>query len=273
MKPTSLRAIASRFTASRQAAYSARGRAQELAPRRAPCRTAPRPGPGCRAEAPPAPRPPARHGRSRSASRRRPRTRLSSVSRDTLAIDGSASPRKPKLVTRSIASLGQLRGRVALERQAHFVGRHAAAVVGDLDQLEPARAEAGRRPDLAPASSAFSTSSLSALAGRSTTSPAAMRLMSSGGSLLIDMLTIPSPFRRRRRSTDFSRKFRPHSMGSDQSELSCGSIVPPLDRATGERRGTNVLESLVQMDVARHGDRSRDRQYARLRPRPRDRPQ
>ena len=45
---------------------------------------------------------------------------------------------------------------------------------------------------LAPASRAFSISSLSALAGRSTTSPAAMRLMSSGGSLLIDMLSIPT---------------------------------------------------------------------------------
>ncbi len=43
---------------------------------------------------------------------------------------------------------------------------------------------------LAPASSAFSTSSLSALAGRSTTSPAAMRLISSDGSLLIDMLRV-----------------------------------------------------------------------------------
>src|SRR5437764_1250966 len=43
---------------------------------------------------------------------------------------------------------------------------------------------------LAPASSAFSTSSLSALAGRSTTSPAAIRLISSGGSLLIDMLRV-----------------------------------------------------------------------------------
>jgi histidinol-phosphate/aromatic aminotransferase/cobyric acid decarboxylase-like protein len=39
----------------------------------------------------------------------------------------------------------------------------------------------------APASSAFSTRSLSALAGLSTTSPAAIRSTSSGGSLLIDM--------------------------------------------------------------------------------------
>jgi len=42
--------------------------------------------------------------------------------------------------------------------------------------------------EFAPASSAFSTSSLSALAGRSTTSPAAIRSTNSDGSLLIDML-------------------------------------------------------------------------------------
>ena len=83
---------------------------------------------------------------------------------------------------------------MTLEREAHLVRAHPAAVVGNFDELEPARVEPDRTC-VAPASSEFSTSSLSALAGRSTTSPAAMRLMSSGGSLLIDMLTIPSPFR------------------------------------------------------------------------------
>ena len=65
-------------------------------------------------------------------------TRLSSVRRETLAIDGSASPRKPKLVDPVDRVAGQLGGRVALEREAHLVRAHAAAVVGDLDQLEPA---------------------------------------------------------------------------------------------------------------------------------------
>ena len=84
-----------------------------------------------------------------------PRTRLSSVSRETLAIDGSASPRKPKLVTWSIASLGELGRRVPLEREAHLVRRHAAAVVGDLDQLQPARGKTHRHMSRAGIQSVF----------------------------------------------------------------------------------------------------------------------
>ena len=64
-----------------------------------------------------------------------------------------------------------------------------------------------------PASRAFSTSSLRALAGRSTTSPAAMRFTSSEGSLLIDMLSIPSRLPAGQRSADFGEKFSSHSMG------------------------------------------------------------
>ena len=84
---------------------------------------------------------------------------------------------------------------MALERQVHLLRVHPAAVVDNFDQFEPA----GVEPDpnrTAPASSEFSTSSLSALAGRSTTSPAAIRLISSGGSLLIDMLRVLSQSRR-----------------------------------------------------------------------------
>ena len=73
-----------------------------------------------------------------------PRGRLSRVSRDTLAIEGSASPRKPKLVTSSIASSGKLGGGVALQRQAHLRRLHSVAVVGHLDQLEPARRKPNR---------------------------------------------------------------------------------------------------------------------------------
>src|SRR5215207_6383415 len=54
--------------------------------------------------------------------------------------------------------------------------------------ISPSPPEARRTAtSLAPESSAFSISSLSALAGRSTTSPAAIRLISSGGRRLIDM--------------------------------------------------------------------------------------
>ena len=83
----------------------------------APCRTDPRPDPraGRQRRRPLARQP--RHDRSRSRQPSAPRTRLSSVSRATLAIDGSASPRKPKLVDPVDRIVGQLRGGVALQRQ------------------------------------------------------------------------------------------------------------------------------------------------------------
>src|SRR6476620_8304961 len=99
-----------------------------------------------------------------------------------------------------------------------------------------------------------------------------MRLMSARGSLLIDMLTVPSPFGRCRRSPDFSRKFSAHSTGWVESEIKRREIFAPPGKRQREA-GINVLESLVQMDVARHGDRPWNRQYARLRPRPRHCPQ
>ena len=90
------------------------------------------------------PSPTWRHDPSRSASRRHPRTRLSNVSRDTLAIDGNASPRKPKLVTRSIASSGSFD--VAWRSSARRISSGAIprAIVGDFDQLKPAGMEADR---------------------------------------------------------------------------------------------------------------------------------
>jgi hypothetical protein len=60
---------------------------------------------------------------------------------------------------------------VALDRQRQFLRPEPLAVVGDQDPRQPAAIGL-----------AFSTSSFTALAGRSTTSPAAMRLTSSGGS-------------------------------------------------------------------------------------------
>jgi hypothetical protein len=51
--------------------------------------------------------------------------------------------------------------------------RDPRAVVGDLDRLEPAARDRDRNPR-APASRAFSTSSLTTESGRSTTSPAAI---------------------------------------------------------------------------------------------------
>ncbi len=104
-----------------------------------------------------------------------PPTRLSSVNRATLAIEGSASPRKPKVVTSSIASSGSLE--VAWRSSASAMSRRSipepSSVTSIRDNPPSAMLTAIR---VAPASTAFSTSSLSAAAGRSTTSPAAIRL-------------------------------------------------------------------------------------------------
>ena len=77
---------------------------------------------------------------------------------------------------RTRSSSVELRGGVALDRERQLVRRHADAVVGDRDQRRGRQRRARPRSGSPPASSAFSISSLSAAAGRSTTSPAAMRL-------------------------------------------------------------------------------------------------
>ena len=70
---------------------------------------------------------------------------------------------------------------MALDRQHQLVGGHAGPVIGDRDQLPAALVQG--HPDLPEAASiAFSTSSLTAAAGRSTTSPAAIRFIRTGGS-------------------------------------------------------------------------------------------
>jgi hypothetical protein len=111
------------------------------------------------------------------------------VNRATLAIDGSASPRKPKLTTSSMRSSGSLE--VACRSSASAISSGAMPPPSSVTSTRSSPPAASRTDTVvAPASSAFSTSSLSALAGRSTTSPAAMRSTRWDGSLLIDMLRV-----------------------------------------------------------------------------------
>ena len=194
------RAIASRRTTSRQAAYSERARAQELAPRRHPREQLLDRDPRARRQRG---RPLARQRAivdDRAPSRRRPRTRLSIVSRATLAIEGSASPRKPSVATCSIASSGSFE--VAWRSSASAISAGVMPQPSSTTSIRsippPASATAIR---VAPASIAFSTSSFSALAGRSTTSPAAIRLTRCSGRRRIDMVCVSSPMRRASRDT------------------------------------------------------------------------
>ena len=104
-----------------------------------------------------------------------PRTRLVSVSRLTAAIEGSASPRKPKLRMRVRSSCGNLEvaWRSSAKASSSAVMPQPSSVTW-MSVRPPSRTSASTR--VAPASSAFSMSSLSAAAGRSTTSPAAIWL-------------------------------------------------------------------------------------------------
>ena len=139
------RAMASRFTTSRQAPYSLRSERRNL--RRAGTRanrssTVTRVPGGSAAGPSPASLPLSTIRDQPSA----PRTRLSIVTRATLAIDGKASPRKPRVATSSIESVGQLGGGVPLERERDLVRGHAAAVVGDLDPADSALRQSDRDP-------------------------------------------------------------------------------------------------------------------------------
>jgi hypothetical protein len=97
-----------------------------------------------------------------------PRTRLSMVSRATEAMEGKASPRKPSVVTISIASSGSFE--VACRSSASAIWSASIAQPSSVTSM-PSSPPCVRRtviwPD--PASMAFSTSSFRAEAGRSTT--------------------------------------------------------------------------------------------------------
>jgi hypothetical protein len=113
-------------------------------------------------------------------------TRLSSVIFETLAIEGKASPRKPKVATISISSSGSFD--VACRSSANSMSAGFMPQPSSVTSIKSIPPDA-KRTDmvLAPESMAFSTSSFNALAGLSTTSPAAIRLTKLAGSLLIDI--------------------------------------------------------------------------------------
>src|SRR4051812_42322101 len=102
--------------------------------------------------------------------------RVSSSRRDTLAIDGRASPRKPSVAidNRSRTSLSLL---VAWRSNASNASSRSIPAPSSATRisLRPPASTAIRR-SVAPASSEFSSSSLTTEAGRSTTSPAAILL-------------------------------------------------------------------------------------------------
>ncbi len=108
--------------------------------------------------------------------------RVVMVSRATEPIEGSASPRKPSVLicSRSSPSSLEVAWRSTARSRSARVMPAPSSATRMSRRPPPSVAISIRR---APASSAFSTSSLTTLAGRSTTSPAAMRLTSGFGKL------------------------------------------------------------------------------------------
>ncbi len=107
--------------------------------------------------------------------------RVRSVKRDTDAIDGKASPRNPSV---AMASRSSLLAILLVAWRSTASSASAASIPTPSSstrtrRLPPCSIVMATR--VAPASMAFSTSSLTTLAGRSTTSPAAIWFASSGG--------------------------------------------------------------------------------------------
>ena len=134
--------------------------------------------------------------------------RESSVMRATEPMDGKASPRKP-----SVEMLRRSTRPFSSESSLDVACRSTASVSSSASIPQPSSLTRKKvHPPSsasiviwrAPASSAFSTSSLMAAAGRSTTSPAAIRFTASGGSKRIP----PARFRR-----DCSGVWRDESSG------------------------------------------------------------
>ncbi len=119
-----------------------------------------------------------------------PRARVRSVKRDTEAMLGSASPRKPSvaMAERSAALAILLVACRSRQRRASSGDMPTPSSSTRTSRLPPYSTATATR--VASASMAFSTSSLTTEAGRSTTSPAAIWLARSSGSFRIrDMAT------------------------------------------------------------------------------------
>ena len=126
-----------------------------------------------------------------------PAGRVSMEKRDTEAMVGSASPRNPKvpMLLRSATSCILLVAWRWMAMRASASLMPLPLSVTRMKLVPPAMTSTSMR--VAPASMAFSTSSFTTEAGRSTTSPAAILLMvlsSSTWMMLLPFMLCPPPF-------------------------------------------------------------------------------
>src|SRR5579863_5378272 len=111
--------------------------------------------------------------------------RVCSSRRETAAIEGSASPRKPSVAIESRSSAVRSFD-VAWRSNASSASSCIIPLPSSITRIMRLPPDStSTRIDRAPASSAFSSSSFTTDAGRSTTSPAAMRFATVSGSIRI----------------------------------------------------------------------------------------
>ena len=120
-----------------------------------------------------------------------PSARDVTVSRLTEPIEGSASPRKPRVGMANRLSSGSFEVACRSTARARSVASIPCPSSITVISVFPPLA-IPTEIDLAPASSAFSTNSLTTDAGRSTTSPAAIRLTVPSGSRRIGISARPA---------------------------------------------------------------------------------
>ena len=112
------------------------------------------------------------------------RRRVVMEKRETDAIDGIASPRKPRVSIISMSSTSRIFDVACRSSESTASSRDIPHPSSSTDASLRPPCEITTFIDFAPASSAFSTSSFTTLAGRSTTSPAAILFATAIGSTL-----------------------------------------------------------------------------------------
>ena len=187
-----------------------------------------------------------------------PLEREVSDSRDTEAMLGSASPRNPRVATRSRSDERcDLAGRVPGEREAISCGSMPMPSSRTRISPQPPRSSSTSMRE-APASREFSTSSLTTEAGRSITSPAAIWLMSSSARIWMDKGHLANALRTARaRATHFrTARCGPRRL-SAAVVLGRGELGPW--RAGGDLRDARArrrigIEILAQALMNRRGE-------------------
>src|SRR5690242_18065276 len=160
--------------------------------------------------------PPANSRRVPSAS---DSSRVSRSSRETAAIVGSASPRKPsvEMESRSSADFSLLVAWRSKARSASSCVMPWPSSITRIMRLPPT--SVSTRMVFAPASSAFSNSSFTTEAGRSTTSPAAILFATASGKMRMRLMILCAS--KREESYALFEKHNQHSQITDREHHSC----------------------------------------------------